>query len=413
MAMAAMGGGAFNMASFFVAQRMPQGQFNIFDTALSALGILAIPALGMQASFAAQAAGTDSGSSRRELTAAARVALGVLSALWLVLAGWWLIRQKQIMGAYNLSQPAMLWVLLCIWLMALLTPVPSGVLQGRQDFLWFGWATLLNGVGRFTVLVVVVGGLGWGALGGLAGVLFGSALALGIVAWRTWDGLTGPAGRFAWRPWLTRLLPVTVGLGALSFIMQADALVVREKLQPLLTADEIDGYSAVRKIAQAMVFLIGALTSVMFPKVARSFQRSEETEVLKLTVTLTACIGVAGATLATLFPELPLRLLSPERLLASKALVSAYCWALVPLALANVLVWSLLARECYRAVPWLAALAAGDWLALRTFHERLLTVIAVTALFGLALLALSAGFLWLDGRARKTAATARQAAQGQ
>ena len=163
----------------------------------------------------------------------------------------------------------------------------------------------------------------------------------------------------------------------------------------------------------AMVFLIGALTSVMFPKVARSFQRSEETEVLKLTVTLTACIGVAGATLATLFPELPLRLLSPERLLASKALVSAYCWALVPLALANVLVWSLLARECYRAVPWLAALAAGDWLALRAFHDRLLTVIGVTAFFGLALLALSAGFLWLDGRARKTAATARQAAQGQ
>ena len=34
MAVAAMGGGAFNMASFFVAQRMPQGQFNIFDTAL-------------------------------------------------------------------------------------------------------------------------------------------------------------------------------------------------------------------------------------------------------------------------------------------------------------------------------------------------------------------------------------------
>ena len=40
-----------------VAVRMPGGQFNIFDTALSALAILAIPAVGVQASFAALAAG--------------------------------------------------------------------------------------------------------------------------------------------------------------------------------------------------------------------------------------------------------------------------------------------------------------------------------------------------------------------
>src|SRR6185503_9649010 len=103
--------------------------------------------------------------------------------------------------------------------------------------------------------------------------------------------------------------------------MQADALVVREKLQPLLTPDEVDGYSAVRKIAQALVFVIGALTAVMFPKVARSFQRDEKTDVLKLTLLLTAIIGIAGATAATLFPEVPLRLLSPERLITSKSLV--------------------------------------------------------------------------------------------
>lgn len=76
----------------------------------------------------------------------------------------------------------------------------------------------------------------------------------------------------------------------------------------------------------------------MFPKVARSFQRSEESEVLKLTVTLTAVMAVIGATLATIFPELPLQLLSPERLIASKALVPVYCWALVPMAVGQVLV---------------------------------------------------------------------------
>ena len=194
------------------------------------------------------------------------------------------------------------------------------------------------------------------------------------------------------------MVPVTIGLGSLSFIMQADALIVREKLQPLLTPDEVDGYSAVRKIAQALVFVVGALTSVMYPKVARSFQNSQPTDVLKLTLVLTSVIAVGGATVATLFPELPLRLLSPERLLTSKSLVPPFCWALVPLALSNVLVWNLLARECYRSVPWMAVLAGGCWWALQKFSNRPLDVIGIAALFNSLLLLVCVVFVWLEGR---------------
>ena len=95
MTLAALLSGAFNMASTFVAQRMPDGQFNIFDTALSALGVLTIPALGMQAAFAAQAAGAESGNRLGELAATMRRALGLLGLIWLALAGWWLFRAGQ------------------------------------------------------------------------------------------------------------------------------------------------------------------------------------------------------------------------------------------------------------------------------------------------------------------------------
>jgi O-antigen/teichoic acid export membrane protein len=385
------------MLSNFVAQRMPTGQFNIYATALSALGVLAIPALGMQTVFAAQSAGAESDERRRELATTMRWASGLLAVVWLGLAAWWWLREQQIMVAYNLSQPAMLWVLLFIVLATLWTSVLFGTLQGRQDFLTLGWVTLLNGLGRFVVLFAVVRGLGGGALGGLIGVLAGTALVLGIVTWRTWPLLTGPHGAFRWREWLQRLIPMTLGLGALTIIMQADAFVVREKLQPYLTGDETDGYSAVRNIAMALVFVIGGITTVMFPKVARSFHLSEKTDALKLTLLLTAAIGILGATLATAFPELPLRILSPGRLFASKALVPAYCWAIVPMALANVIIWSLLARENYRIVPWLASLAVAYRVALDSFHDRLLTVIGVAGAFGVLLLVVCLFFLWLDG----------------
>jgi O-antigen/teichoic acid export membrane protein len=294
----------------------------------------------------------------------------------------------------------MLWLLLAICLVTVLSPVPNGALQGRQDFAWFGWATMLNGLGRFLVLSIVVWGLGWGALGGLAGVLVGSSVVLVLVTWRTWDGLTGPGAGFDVRAWLRRVVPVTLGLGALIVIMQADALVVRDKLQPMLSDNEIDGYSAVRKIGQAMVFLVGALVSVMYPKVARSFQRAEATDALRLSLVLTVVVGVGGAGLASLFPQIPL-LISPARLMASKTLVPIYCWALVPLALANVLVWSLLARECFRAVPWLIAVAAGYWFALQRFHDRLETVVRVLGVFATLLVVVCGVFAWLDRRKRQ------------
>ncbi|HXG46114.1 MAG TPA: hypothetical protein VNO52_00690, partial [Methylomirabilota bacterium] len=362
------------------------------------------PAIGMQAAFAAEAAGADDEARRRALTAAMRGSVFALSVIWLAVAAWCVVRQDAILAAYGLDRPALLWLMLLICLVTLLTPVFAGSLQGRQDFLCFGGATLLNGFGRFAVLLIGVKGLGWGALGGLAGVLAGSVAVLALVGWRTRALLCGTASAFQWRPWLKRLVPVTLGLGALTVIMQADALIVREKLLASLTQAEIDGYSAVRKIAQAMVFLVGAMVSVMYPKVARSFQRAERTDVLRLTLALTALLGVLGATLATLFPELPLRVLSLGRLTASKALVPAYCWALVPLALANVLVWNLLAREQFGAVPWMVAIAIGYRVALEFYHQRLTTVIGLVGLAATLLCLVGAAFAWSDYRRHRTEA---------
>ena len=55
MAFAAMGGGVFNLLASLVVFKMG-AEVNAFDTALAALAILSMPALGIQTAFAAQAA---------------------------------------------------------------------------------------------------------------------------------------------------------------------------------------------------------------------------------------------------------------------------------------------------------------------------------------------------------------------
>lgn len=402
MAFATMAGGLFNMLSTLVVFKMPDDQVNAFDAALAALAIFGTPALGMQAAFAAQASVADDPDRMKTLAATMRGAFLWLTAGWAALAGLCIVFKTRILSLYGLSQPAVLWILLALALVTLWTPVTNGTLQGRQDFLWFGLGTLLNGIGRFAVLVAVVLFLKLGALGGLVGVLAGSVAVFLLVTWRTRDVLSTTGGEVDWRGFLRRAVPLTLGLGALVTIMQADALIVREKLRPLLTTEEIVGYTAARRIGQVLVFLVGAVVSVMYPKVARSFQRTEATDVLKLTVGLTAVVSILGAAVTSLIPQIPLRILAGGGATAASAtLVVACVWALVPLAISNVLVWNLLARECYRAVPFLVLVAGGCWFALRIYNDRLLTVITVVGISSLVLLIVSTLFVLLESRSRQ------------
>ncbi len=79
---------------------------------------------------------------------------------------------------------------------------------------------------------------------------------------------------------------------------------------------------------------------------------------------------------------------------AVSSLLPWYAFAIVPLALANVLLNSLLARSCFRVVPPLCVLAVAYALALTRFHDSLLTVLRILGGFNLMLLTLCAWFTW-------------------
>jgi O-antigen/teichoic acid export membrane protein len=405
MAFAMMGGGVFNLLASLLVFKMPGAQVNAFDTALAGLAILGTPALGLQAAFAAQAAVADDEAHLKSLAAMMRWALIWLGAGWALLAGVSLIFSGRILTLYNLNEPAFLWIFLALVLLTLWTPVATGVLQGRQDFLWFGTYSLLAGAGRFTALAIGVAVFKFGALGGLLGVLTGALVSFLLAAWRIAGVLTKKGVSAEWQGFLKKAFLLTLGLGALVTVMQADALIVREKIQSSLTTGEAVGYTAARRIGQVLVFLVGAVVSVMYPKVARSLRHSGTNDALRLTVGLTAAISLIGALTTSMVPGIPLRILAGAYASDESArLVVAYVWALVPLAISNVLVWNLMARECYRVVPILVAVAAGCWFALRAYCDRLLTVVAVVGAFYTLLLVVSAIFTLLDLRRDKPVA---------
>jgi O-antigen/teichoic acid export membrane protein len=380
------------------ASKMEQGEYGVY----AILGLLvsqtSIPAVGLQLTFAQQTVHDLDAGRRAELASALRalfrgtLALGLLAA-----AGLWFF-QKQLVTNYKISNPAALWVTLAAALVSLWTPMFLGVLQGRQNFLWFGWATMLNGLTRLLAVTVIVLGLGGKATGAMAGVLLGSLAACGIAVWQSRDLWDVPTVRFDWVAWLKRVLPITLGMGALTYMLTQDGIAVGR----FFPASESDRYQAAGIIGRAVYFFTAPVTYVLFPKLVQSAVREERTSVLALVLGATCLLGGGMALACTFFPTLPLRILYPPSYLEVAQLVPVFGWCVLPLSLSTVLVNNLLARQRFVVVPWLVLVAAGYGFTLHQRHGSFEQVIHTLGFFGSLLFFVCVAFTWWTSRATTT-----------
>jgi O-antigen/teichoic acid export membrane protein len=357
MILANTGCGVFMAAVHPFASAMPGPEYGVFYSMLRLLTLLAIPAAGLQTVFAQQAASAIDEKSRQMLASTARAVLFAIFGLWLLICGAMLLIQNQVVQRLGLASALPLWITLLVVLAALWLPVVQGMVQGIQNFFSLGWSMISNGLGRFLAIVVIVWLLkGWAA-GALVGVLIGFVLAVAVAGWHCLPILRAGSADIAWKPWLGKVIPLTLGVGATLFVMNADMVIVQSYFPKTVTPL----YAAGAMLGLALVTFTTPLAAVMFPKIVRSLARAEKSNAMALALGTTALMGGLGAFVCTLFPELILRILfftKPE-FLKTAPLIPWFMWCMLPVTLANVLIGNLLARDKFAVVPWLVAIAIG------------------------------------------------------
>lgn len=403
MVIASTVGGALmvfvHKAATWRGEGMPLTEYALFLAFLQVLNQMSIPAAGLQMTFVQLTVSADASGRNAALTGAFRAMIRGTFALWLIGCVLLYLFQTQIIRDYKLSNPALLWVTAVLGLTSLWSPIFMGILQGRQNFLWLGWASILNGATRLGTVAIIVLVLGGYAAGAMTGVLLGMAVSLGIAAWQVRTLWRGAAETFQWMMWCKKMLPVTLGYGAATYMLTLDMIVV----QRFFPSGEENGlYGAAGTIGRAVFFFLAPMTTVMFPKIARSAAASEKTNVLAQAVGVTALLGVTAALFCTFFAELPFRIIFPAKFAEGARLVPLFAWCMLPLPLANVLINNLLARERFAIVPWLAGIAVTYYFALRHIAQlqpqRFENIIWTLGAFGLLLLATGILFTWWDSR---------------
>lgn len=410
--MATVGSGFLTWGVHFLNKAMPPEQYGTFLTMLAIT--TCIPSMPLQMVFARQTASAVAQHRERQLAGMIRwtwigtVVLCVLGAVAL------LFFQHDLMARWQLANPAGLWATLAAVLFSFWFPIFLGVMQGQQNFLWYGWSFVGLGVTRlgFAALFVFAAGASlkarlagtpvnpedpaarWildlfstGLMAGVA-ISYGVAVAMGI--WQTRGLWAARSERFDRHLFSSQILPLMLGFGAYQFLFAADTVFVKTFLP-----DQVEYYGAAGTLARALIWVVGPLTTVMFPKIVHSTARAEKTDVMGWTLLGTALLAGAGVFgLWLLGPWVVRFVYTTDYVATTTQVLLWYAAAMLPLTVGSVLVNSLLAKSDFRIVPVLIALAAAYGITLSHFHSSLVQVLQILGTYNLALLLICSVFTW-------------------
>jgi O-antigen/teichoic acid export membrane protein len=312
--------------------------------------------------------------------------------VWLVVALFVLAFQNRIMAGWGLTSATTLWVTLAALLMNLWMPLFSGVLQGRQDFFWLGWAAIVSGFGRLAVAALIVLAFHGGATGMIAGAFAGIGAWAGIAIWRSRDLWRVKPELFDGRSLFKQVAPLMVGFAACQFLFTTDTMFAKA----YFSGDEMAAYGAAGTLSRGLLWLVLPLAAVMFPKIVHASAKSEKSNLLGIVLLGTAVLTICGAAGLCIVGPIVVKLVyTPAYVATTTKLLPWYAFSMVPLALANVLVNDLMARARFKVVPLmvLLALAYGFTLPfmLNRFHHMEVALQTLGA-FNLLLLVICAWF---------------------
>lgn len=393
---AAIGGGLLTYGVHFLSksQSVDKTEYAVFITLLT-LVMTCVPTMPLQMIFAQQTAlglATDRG---RQLSGLIRLGARWLFLAWAVGAFFVIFFLEKIVAGWHLPDSTGLLVTLPLILVSLWLPMFGGVLQGRQDFFWMGWSHIIGGFGRVVGAAALVLIFSIGSAGMMAGALIGVAIAAGINIWRARDLWLVKPEKFNGAKISRQVIPLLLGFGACQFMFTSDTLFVKAHFSD----EQMAPYGIVGTLSRAVLWLVLPLAAVMFPKLVHASAKAQKTNLFSIVVLGTAVLAAGGALGLWITGPLLVKFMSkPEYVAEAIKLIPWYAGAMIPLALANVMVNDLLARERYGVVPFMVILAVGygftlPWM-LNHFPGRIEVALQTLGGFNLLLFLVCAVFVW-------------------
>jgi len=399
--------GFMSLGVHFLNKILPPGEYSNFGVLVMVVACL--PTMPLQMVFAQQTASALAENRERRLIGMIRWTWFWTFVIWIIVAVLAMIFEKQIVSGWKLSSSAPLYATVFAILVSMWLPLFAGVMQGRQDFFWYGWATIAGGVLRVAAAAAAVIVFHSGASGMLWGATIGVGMASFIVVWRTrdfwiWGQRSEP---FDSKALFKQIMPLILAFGVCQFLFTTDTMYA----QAFFQTNEMKSYVAAGTLSRALLWLVLPISSVMFPKIVHASAKKEKNNLLAIVIVGTAVLAAIGVAGLCIVGPLVVRIVYTSGVITSTvALLPWYAGAMIPLALANVLVNDLMARGRFKVVPWMLVIGVGYAFTLPYMlrhHPGQMTVVLQTlGVFTTLLFLVCAWFTWGAKRPKSEAPSA-------
>lgn len=399
-------GGMMMFGVHFLNKKIPDAQYSAFGVLL--MVVACIPTMPLQMVFAQQTAKALATGRERQLAGMMRMVWLWTFIVWAAAAVVVFMFEGKIVTRWQLPSAAGLMVTLPLVLASVWMPMFSGVLQGRQDFFWYGWSTIAGGAVRLLGAGFFVLALGFGAAGMVGGALLGVAITAFITIWRSRDLLALRSEPFDGIDLLRQIVPLVLGFGACQFLFTSDTIFA----MAYFNGDAMKPYVLAGTLSRALLWLVMPLAAVMFPKIIQSTMQRQKSNLFGLVVLGTAALSFCAMIGLWVTAPIVVRIVGKSGDVAGTvALIPWYAGAMVPLAMANVMVNDLLARSKFAVVPFMILVAIGYGFAmpfmLSHFPGRLEIPLQTVGIFNLLLFGVCAVFTWGKFAQKSVAPAAR------
>ncbi|MCM8782427.1 MAG: oligosaccharide flippase family protein, partial [Candidatus Omnitrophica bacterium] len=253
-----------------------------------------------------------------------------------------------------------------------LAPVFSGGVQGLELFDCLIFASLISGALKIILTFLFIQ-WGFAIAGALGGLLVSSIIGMIIYYFPLKDFLTlKPAiDNINLKEIFLYLFPVGITYFCFMGLVSLDMVLVKYFFSP----EEAGIYSLAQMVGKIFLFLPGAISLVMFPKIAGlNAKNMDTTSTLRRSLSYAGILCVIAALGYNLLPSLVLRVLTGKVYLESIILGRLFSISMSFFALLFILINYFLSKRDLRFIKYLVLFSVLQLLAIFLFHKSIFQV---------------------------------------
>lgn len=279
-----------------------------------------------------------------------------------------LVTMPWLMSFLSLTSDLPVIVMLFGLVVAMVTPIGYGPAQGLQRFTLLGLNTIASPIGKliFGVILVMAG---FGVAGAMGGVIIGTAFGMLVVIIGIRDHLVrhgSPITTADARSIKIYLIPVTIAVVCFGIMTNIDIFLANH----YLLKTDAGLYSTASTLSKIILFMPGAIATVMFPKVTAAHTRSEGTvRIMRRSIILTLLLTGLLAMGFLLVPETVLSVLTNTAYLGAAPALQILGLSMMFFGLASLFMNYGLATDRHQYITFVLLFTVVEVLLLVLFHS--------------------------------------------